>query len=222
MQYQKLRQTRKILKASSGFVWHNKVLFSGFALPFIVVAATSLKNSAALSIAMFFCTVPTALLMSFIPTSYPKWLRAPLASFISMIFVLLSYFPIQFISLEIFDSVGIFLPLVAVSALVFELAGEGLHGKWADATIQAGVRTLGFTVVALATGLVRELLGSGSIWGNAIMKYKVPGFLPVFSGFIVIAFLAAAVRQIWRVTMAACIRADNPAREKDKKRSGAV
>lgn len=221
MRYQKLRQARKILKQTDGLFWRNVVLSSGFALPFVVVACVSLKNAAALSIAMLFALVPPALILSFIPAKLPGWLRPVLGCLLSMVSVLLSYFPIQFISLEIFDSLGIFLPLTAVSSLVFGITAEPYAGKWADAILDGLRAAVGFALAAALVGGLRELLGSGTLWGTPVWSVKVPGLVPVFGGFIITAFFAAGSRLLRRLSSVALIRSNNPLPGLEKAEGGA-
>ncbi len=210
MHYQKLRNLRSLLKSTQGLFWCNAVLWCGLCLPFVVVAATSLKNALALSVGLVASTLPTALLLSFVPTKLPGWLRLPLACCLAVCFVAFSFRIVGMLSPEIFDSVGIFLPLMGVNGLLLPLSSPDLQGKPGKALLSALGLCLGFCLAACLVGTLRELLGNGTVWGYTILKFKLPGILPVFGGFVVVGLLAAGARCLWRCLSMLAIRAGNP------------
>ena len=91
-----------------------------FAAPFLVVAATNLKNGVALSLAMAVVLVPTVILSLLLRQKlrFPYWLGTPVWTMAAMLLASLSYYVIRFISLEITDSLGIYLYLLASGTVV--------------------------------------------------------------------------------------------------------
>ena len=91
-----------------------------FAAPFLVVAATNLKNGVALSLAMAVVLVPTVILSLLLRQKlrFPYWLGTPVWTRAAMLLASLSYYVIRFISLEITDSLGIYLYLLASGTVV--------------------------------------------------------------------------------------------------------
>ena len=65
-----------------------------------------------------------------------------------------------------------------------------------EISLGAGVY-LGYAAVIILVGLIREMVGSATIWGRPIkMIYTFPALLMPFGGFLVLAFLAAALRAL--------------------------
>ena len=74
MNLQPIRKYRRRLDLTSGIIKNNPVLGMGLALPFVVIASTSLKRGAVMSIIMLFATVPTVFAAYFLRKVLPRWL----------------------------------------------------------------------------------------------------------------------------------------------------
>ena len=113
-----------------------------------------------------------------------------IASFVTMVQLLLQAFlP------SLYTSLGIFIPLIVVNCIILGRA-EAYASKnsvWLSACDGLGMG-LGFTCSLTAIGLVRELFGSGTLFGLQIMPsfYQPIAILVMAPGaFFVLALLAA-------------------------------
>jgi len=98
------------------------------------------------------------------------------------------------ISPTIFDSLGIYLPLLALNTVVVAYSRLISEEKSAVFNLLDGVCfSLGFLIVAALIGGARELLGNGSLWGYAILQRKASALALPFSGFLIAGFLAAGI-----------------------------
>lgn len=173
-----------------------------FAAPFLVVAATNLKNGVALSLAMAVVLVPTVILSLLLRQKLhtPYWLGTPVWTMSAMLLASLSYYVIRFISVEITDSLGIYLYLLASAAVVSAVfTGKRITtlpaaGAWA-------VRyTGGFSLAALVISAIREVLAYGTIWGFALPQpLRLSGAQLPFFGFIMFGVFSAGYQWLRRL-----------------------
>lgn len=211
MQLTKIRKTHGIYRKTEGLFGKNAVLVMGLGLPFIIIAANTLKNAAAISVATFCAVLPAVLVGTLTLRSVPQWIRYMLVTATALVGAYLSRFLIRGISPEIFDSLGIYLPLLAVNSLVINRGVTHAENHTCLQNLLSGaLYSGGFALVAFVMAAVRELLGNGTLWGVTVFTATVPAALTVFSGFILLAFLGAGVRALHRLIMAISYRLDNP------------
>ncbi len=101
------------------------------------------------------------------------------------------------ISSEAVFKVGIFLPLLVTNSLIVTKSETRfLKKKKLPMMLDVLCHTLGFYIVIMIVGIIRELFGNGSFLGHAV---DLPVIFPVlmlpFGGFILVGFLAAAVQK---------------------------
>ncbi|MFR7951496.1 MAG: Rnf-Nqr domain containing protein, partial [Acutalibacteraceae bacterium] len=94
-----------------------------------------------------------------------------------------------------------YLPLLAVNAMiVFRCETCAVHQPLRVSMMDALGASLGYAIVLLLLGFVRELLGSGSILGRSFPTLpKITGLLMPFGGFLLLGFMAAAVKWIYHL-----------------------
>ena len=142
------------------------------------------------------------------------WVRYILITLASLGGVALSRLVIRLVSAEIFDTLGIYLPLMAVNSIVVLCAAERARRENLLHTAVYGLSTVvGFSLVACTVGALRELMLSGSIWGTPVATVSFPVAATVFFGFIMVAFFGAAVQAMRRVIVGINLRLDNPTAE---------
>lgn len=169
--------------------------------PVLAVTNTAM-NALAMGLATSFVLVCSGVLVSLLRKVIPKQVR--IASYIIIIatFVTIADYAIQAISLDLYKALGAFIQLIVVNCIILGRA-EAYASK--NTVTKAFVNALGmgagFTFALLCLGIVREVLGSGSLFG---MDLFGPSFQPwsVFvlppGGFFVLAFwlfLFAVVRK---------------------------
>jgi electron transport complex protein RnfE len=169
--------------------------------PVLAVTNTAM-NALAMGLATTFVLLCSGVLVSLLRNVIPKQVR--IASYIIIIatFVTIADYAIQAISLDLYKALGAFIQLIVVNCIILGRA-EAYASK--NTVTHAFVNALGmgagFTFALLCLGIVREVLGSGSLFGVDLFG---PSFQPwsVFvlppGGFFVLAFwlfLFAVVRK---------------------------
>lgn len=159
--------------------------------PVLAVTNTAM-NSLAMGLATTFVLLCSGVLVSLLRFLIPKQVR--IASYIIIIatFVTITDYAIQAISLELYKALGAFIQLIVVNCIILGRA-EAYASKnpVANAFVNALGMGLGFTFALLCLGIVRELLGSGSLFGFMLFGDNFQPwaiFVLPPGGFFVLAF----------------------------------
>ncbi len=159
--------------------------------PVLAVTNTA-TNALAMGLATSFVLLCSGVLVSLLRNVIPKQVR--IASYIIIIatFVTIADYAIQAISLDLYKALGAFIQLIVVNCIILGRAeAYASKNKVPNAFVNALGMGVGFTFALLCLGIVREVLGSGSIFGVSLFG---PSFQPwsVFvlppGGFFVLAF----------------------------------
>jgi len=133
--------------------------------PVLAVTNTSM-NALAMGLATAFVLLMSNVLVSSLRHFIPKQVR--IASYILIIatFVTITDYAIMAISVELHKSLGAFISLIVVNCLILSRA-EAFASKntVGQSMLDALGMGVGFTFALLCLGVVREVLGSGSIFG---------------------------------------------------------
>jgi electron transport complex protein RnfE len=131
--------------------------------------------------------------ISMIKSFVPDKVRIPafivvIASFVTIIEMLMkAYMP------SLYESLGVFIPLIVVNCIILGRAEAFASKNGVFDSLLDGVGIgLGFTLALTAIGAVREILGSGAIFGTPIVEGE--GVMPIIfilapGGFIVLGYL---------------------------------
>ncbi len=140
----------------------------------VLAVTNSAVNALAMGLASTFVLVMSSTIISLARTLIPKQVR--IASFILIIatFVTVTEYLLQAVSLEIHRALGAFISLIVVNCMILgraeAFASRNSVGRSMLDALGIG---LGFTLACLSLGVVREILGSGTLVG-------VPLFGPKF------------------------------------------
>jgi electron transport complex protein RnfE len=159
--------------------------------PVLAVTNTA-ENGLAMGLATLFVLLMSNVLVSGLRNFIPKQVR--IASYILIIatFVTIIDYVIQAISVELHKSLGAFISLIVVNCLILSraeaFASKNGIGRSAMDALGMG---LGFTFALLCLGVVREILGNGSIFGQAIFSASYQEWIVMIlpaGGFFTLAF----------------------------------
>ncbi len=207
------RKLHRFFDVTEGIFGRNVVLFGGLMLPYIVMPAVSLKTAVALMVAMLFSVLLGMAAAQFV-SKQKDWVRYIVVTVAALGGVALARLPIRLISSEIFDTLGIYLPLMAVNSIVVLYAAEHARRDGVASALFKGVGAVfGFGLVVCTVGALREFLLTGAVWGVPVASISFPAAGTVFFGFILLAFFGAAVQAIRRTIMGINLRLDNPTAE---------
>lgn len=135
-----------------------------------IAVTTSAVNGIGMGLAATFVLVGSNLVISLLRNFIPDKVRIPafvvvICTFVTMVQMLLqAYVPV------LYESLGLFIPLIVVNCIILARA-EAFASKNAPlASVMDGLGMgLGFTAAITIIGCIRELFGSGSLFGLNIM-----------------------------------------------------
>ena len=155
-------------------------------------ATTTLLGAVAMGVAALIVMVLSALVITALKKVIPECARIPavviiVTGFVSIVQMLMNAFlP------EIYQMLGIYVAVAAVDLLIFGTADE-------SCVVRAVKNGLRFLVILVIMGLVREVLGSGSVAGFDIAflaDYTIPVMTKAPGGFVVYSIQAAVISKL--------------------------
>ena len=151
---------------SRGFFKENAVFVLLLGLCPTLGVTTSAFNGLGMGLATTFVLLMSNMVVSIVKRYIPDKVRIPsyiviIASFVTIVeLVMQAYVP------DLFAALGLFIPLIVVNCLVLGRA-EAVASKnnLITAAIDGLGMGLGFTMALVMLGAIREILGSGSLFG---------------------------------------------------------
>ena len=187
--------TSTVIKSA---VIKNPVLFEAIGIAPVVAMATSLKTAIMLTaitvIQMTVIELVTCRFLKLLKSRFRVLVYAVLGVLINIpMFSLFSYFAPNETA-----KVSIFLPIIAVNSLIaLHCERFAVRHGIKDTLIDALSSSFGYGLIVLLTGLIREVLGSGTVYGHEIaLQIKLSGLLLPFGGFLVLGFVSALFKRI--------------------------
>lgn len=143
--------------------------------PALAVSNTA-RNALAMGLATLFVLLMSNVVISSLRRLVPKEVRIATYILVIATFVTIVDYVIQAISLDLHKALGAFISLIVVNCLILgraeAFASKNTVGKSAMDALGMGV---GFTAALLSLGAVREILGSGTLFGLPLFH---DGFQP--------------------------------------------
>jgi Na+-translocating ferredoxin:NAD+ oxidoreductase subunit E len=136
--------------------------------PTLAVTVSAI-NALSMGVATTFVLICSCALVSMTRRFTPKEVRIAVYIVIIATFVTAVDYAIQAISLALYDALGAFIQLIVVNCIILGRA-EAHAAKAAPmpAMINAAGMGVGFTIGLLALGVVREILGAGTLFGISL------------------------------------------------------
>ena len=185
---------------TKGIVKENPVFRLVLGLCPVLAVTTSLKNGLGMGMAATFVLVGSNVMVSLIRKGIPARIRIPcyitvIASFVTVVdLVMAGYLP------ELHKNLGIFIPLIVVNCIILGRA-EAFAGK--NNVMRSFLDGLGmgvgFTFALIITSSVREIIGTGKIWGLVLLgtKYNPVLFAVLSPGaFVTLGLLIALFNKL--------------------------
>jgi Na+-translocating ferredoxin:NAD+ oxidoreductase subunit E len=154
---------------SKGFIKENPVFVLLLGLCPALGVTTSAFNGLGMGLATTFVLVSSNLVVSLIKNLIPSKVRIPsfivvIASFVTIVqLVMEAYLP------ALFESLGLFIPLIVVNCLVMGRAEAFASKNNTGSAIVDGLGMgLGFAFALTILGGVREILGAGEFFGMSL------------------------------------------------------
>ena len=181
-----------------GIIKENPVLILVLGLCPALAVSTQAENAIGMGIATTFVLLGSNIVISLLRKIIPDRVRIPCYIVLIASFTVLIKMVIEAYAYNLYQALGIFLPLIAVYCIIFARAEMfASRNKVIDSILDALGSGFGFTLALFAIAAIREILGSGTLFeigipwlvdNNAMIFTLAPG------GFIVFACLLAFVR----------------------------
>lgn len=189
---------------TKGFLKENPILVLVLGTCPTLATTSSALNGMGMGLATTFVLIGSNVVISLMKNVIPDKVRIPafivvIATFVTIVDqVMQAYVP------SLYETLGIFIPLIVVNCIVLGRA-EAYASKntvWSSFLDGAGMG-LGFTGALGVLGTIREILGSGSVMGFKFIEGDgILAFILAPGAFIALGYLIAVVNKVNKVKKA--------------------
>ncbi|ORJ57446.1 electron transport complex subunit RsxE [Geothermobacter hydrogeniphilus] len=167
-----------------------------------LAVTTSAENGLGMGLATTFVLVCANITIALLRKLIPGGVRIPafivvIASFVTVVQMLMEAY-----AYDLFKALGIFIPLIVVNCLILGRAEAFASKNGIFASLIDGLGMgLGFALSLTVIGAVRELFGSGAVFGMPLLSL-FPAYKPVIlmilppGAFITLGFLLAGINRL--------------------------
>ncbi|MBQ0122014.1 MAG: electron transport complex subunit E [Bacteroidales bacterium] len=159
---------------------------------------TSAINGMGMGLATMCVLILSNITISAIARFIPDKVRIPCYIVVIAAFVTIVQFLLQAYVPTLYETLGLFIPLIVVNCIVLGRAEAFANKNSVGASALDGLGIgLGFTIALTCIGLVREILGTGAAFGYKFIEGDgMLAFVLAPGAFIVLAYLMVIFRKI--------------------------
>lgn len=164
-----------------------------------LATTTSAINGMSMGLATMFVLICSNLVISLIKKLTPDMVRIPVFVVVIASFVTILQMVMQAFVPGIYATLGLFIPLIVVNCIILGRAEAFACKNGPIESIFDGIGIgLGFTIGLTTLGVVREILGAGSVFGITLLPESLNMLLFVLppGAFITLGFLVAIVNKL--------------------------
>ncbi len=183
---------------TNGFIRENPALVLLLGMCPTLGVTSSAINGLGMGLATTFVLVMSNLVVALVKGFIPDKVRIPAFIVIIATFVTVVEMTMQAYTPDLFDSLGIFIPLIVVNCIVLGRAEAfASKNKPLASTFDGLGMGLGFSFALTVLGTIREVLGSGKVFGLTIFPehYGMLIFVLAPGAFIALGFLIAFINR---------------------------
>ena len=200
-------------RLKNGIITENPIFVLMLGMCPTLAVTTSAINGIGMGLSTTVVLVMSNMLISMLRKIIPDSVRMPAFIVVVASFVTIVQFLMEGFTPSLYDSLGIYIPLIVVNCIILGRAESYASKNPVLPSIFDGLGMgLGFTVGLVAIGLVREILGSGKAFGAQIIPVAdaatgAAGYTPITifilapGAFLVLAGLAAIQNKV-KINMA--------------------
>ena len=181
-----------------GVLGGNIVLSGLMVISPVIICGDTLKNAEALIYAFSAITFLAIIICSFVPKRLPYTAKVIIYAVISS----LVYIPVKLAAQQFYPEsiarIGMYYPLLSVNSLiVFQTEAKFLRMKRAEMAVSLIFYIIGFDLVMLLTGFLRELFAYGTINSKIVdVNTLISGLSQPFGGFIFLGLMCGVYRAV--------------------------
>jgi electron transport complex protein RnfE len=185
---------------TKGFFKENPILVLVLGMCPTLATTSSVINGIGMGLATTFVLIGSNVVISMLANVIPDKVRIPafiviIASFVTVVDLLMQAFVPS-----LYETLGIFIPLIVVNCIVLGRA-EAFASKNSvlSSFVDGSGMGLGFTMALAILGAIREIAGSGSLFGYKFIKGDgILVFILAPGAFIALGYLIALITRIRR------------------------
>lgn len=165
-----------------------------------LATTTSAMNGLEMGLATMFVLILSNIFISLISPVVPDKVHIPVYIVVIATFVTVLQLLMQAYVPEIYKTLGLFIPLIVVNCIVLGRA-EAFANKNSvlDSTLDGIGIGIGFTLSLTVIGIVREALGSGSVFGFKFIEGDgILAFVMAPGAFLVLGYLMVLFNKLAR------------------------
>lgn len=159
-----------------GIVKENPVLVQLVGMCSVLAISNTMLNSISMGMAVTIVLVGSNIVISLLRNFIPSKIRIPAFVVVIATFVTIIEMFMKAYAQPIYQSLGIFIPLIVVNCIILARAEAFAYKNGVLPSIVDGLGMgLGYTVAVLALSIVRELFGSGTLFAGTDFVINVFG-----------------------------------------------
>ena len=194
-----MRKDTPLERLYNGIIKENPTFVMMLGMCPTLAVTTSAKNGIGMGLATMVILTASNLMISLLRKIIPDGVRMPayivvVASFVTIVeFLMEGFIP------ALYSALGIYIPLIVVNCLILGRAESFAAKNNPVASLADGVGMgLGFTLGLTVLGIIREILGAGSVFGFVLLPEVTNVLLFVLppGAFISLGYLIAVVNKI--------------------------
>ncbi|MFH1387642.1 MAG: electron transport complex subunit RsxE [bacterium] len=184
---------------NQGIIKENPVLRLMIGLCPALAVSNSAINALGMSAAVMFVLICSNVVVAMIRKIVPDEIRIPIFIIIISTFVTVIDYIMQAYSPVLYAALGVFVPLIVVNCIILGRAEAFAYRNSIFSSVLDGFgMSLGFGVALVSIGIIREVLGAGSIFGLALFKPTIAATIMVLppGAFVTIGILMAFLNKL--------------------------
>lgn len=159
---------------------------------------TAAMNGIGMGLAVTFILICSNVIISLLRKVIPSAVRIPAFVLIIATFVTLTRMLLDKAIPSLYEAMGVYLPLIVVNCIILGRAESFASKNPVGYAALDGLFTgLGFTFALTFMGVVREVLGSGSIFGAHLWDFKIEFFTSSAGSFFVYGIFIALFNGVY-------------------------
>ena len=185
---------------TNGLVKENPIFRLILGMCSTLALSTQASNGIGMGLAVTFVLVCSNVFISLLKNVIPNTVRIPcyvvvIATFVTIVqMVLQAYLP------ELNASMGVFIPLIVVNCIILGRAEAFANKNNVVLAFADGLGMgVGYTIALTFVGIIRELIGSGTVFGHVVLgSWYQPMILVILppGAFIVLGLILGALNKI--------------------------
>ena len=176
---------------TKGFVKDNPTFVLVLGMCPTLATTTSAMNGLEMGLATMFVLILSNIFISLIAPVVPDKVRIPVYIVVIATFVTVLQLAMQAYVPDVYETLGLFIPLIVVNCIVLGRA-EAFANKNSviDSALDGIGIGIGFTMSLTVIGIIREILGSGSVFGWKFLAGDgILAFVMAPGAFLVLGYL---------------------------------